>query len=184
MSDQAATETAALEEVKPKRKFDLKLIIIVVLVLALGSGGALFFLNRGASATKKKTSTKPKAADETAGADEEEETTTSQVSSVIVLEPFIVNLADKDEPRYIRINISLGLVTDNKDEGKEVLKDAVIVSQLRDSIVSVLSLKTAAELNSLEGKKSLRQELLKTIRKKVKKPRISEVYITDIIIQM
>ncbi len=181
MSDQAATGTAALEEVKPKKKFDLKLIIIAVLVLALGSGGAFFFLNRGASAAKKKPGTKPAAVDETA---EEEETQTSQISSVIVLEPFIVNLADKDEPRYVRINISLGLVTENKEEGKEILKDAVIVSQLRDSIVSVLSLKTAAELNSLEGKKSLRRELLKAIRKKVKKPRISEVYITDIIIQM
>jgi len=184
MPEQNEVEVVTLEEVT-KKKSKLPLIITAIAVLGLGGGGAFFFFNQGTAAkSKKKKVAKP--ADDESAPDESaaDEAPAAGVSAVISLEPFIANLADSAEPRYIRITLSLGINAESKDEGKEVAKDVVVISKLRDAILAVLISKNSGELLSEEGKKTLRQQLLEAVRARVKKPRISEVYITDLVIQM
>jgi len=190
MPEPNEVEAATLEEVpRKKKKSKLLLLVAALLVLGLGGGGAFFFYNQGTAAkAKKKKPAKKEDADPSAneqdgtqdGTDEPE----GNASSIIALEPFIANLADQNEARYIRITLSLGITAENKDEGKEAAKDVLVISKLRDAILAVLISKTSGELLSEDGKRKLRRQLLDAVRARVKKPRITEVYITDLVVQM
>lgn len=184
MSD--TPETTA--EAKPKKKGKLPLIIILVVLLAAGGGGYYFFVMRAASAkAAAKAKKAAKAADEEASADEEAEADKgnksdgANVKQVVELQPFIVNLADKENTRYLRMTVSLGMGGEGEEESKP---DTLMTTRARDAMIAVLTSKSSNDIISAEGKMKLREELLKAARKVVKEPRIEAIYITDFIIQM
>ena len=181
------------------KKSRLMLILVIVLVLGLGTGAFFYFQGSlfGAKAKGKKAQA---AADETASGDEtdsasdeasDESTDTkdaktkaqddSRVKQVIELQPFIVNLSDKEEARYLRITISLGVAGEGKAEEKP---DSLFTTRVRNALLSVMTSKTSAEVLSVEGKDSLRRELLKAAKAVSKEPKVYAIYITDFIVQL
>jgi flagellar protein FliL len=150
-----ATAAPAAEVAAPKGggKKKLMLIIAIVLVVLLIGGGAAVFL------LKKKA---PPAEGEE-GYDEEASPKTVEVAKpkpgtppvYLPMDPFTVNLADKDTDRFAQVGVTLE-VTDQKTA--DMIKG--YMPAIRSGVLVVLSHKTAAQMLSKEGKERLQQEVL------------------------
>ncbi len=101
------------------------------------------------------------------------------VKATLALEPFLVNLADTDEIRFVKTTFQLGLA---EDPGEEVKEPAV--AAMRDSIISLLSSKTAEQILTPEGKDKLREEIRSRVNAITPKAKVLEVYIVDFVVQL
>lgn len=101
------------------------------------------------------------------------------VKKIIELQPFVVNLADREDSRYLRMSVSVGV-----GESKEEKPDLILLTRMRNAMLAVLTTKTSEEILTPEGKSTLRRELLKAARAAVEEPHIEAIYITDFIVQM
>jgi flagellar FliL protein len=106
-----------------------------------------------------------------------------QVKAVLHLEPFVVNLADPEENRFLRVGIDLGL--ENPPAAKEGKggEGEVPTARLRDSILAVLSTWHSDALLAPEGKQKLKDELVRALRDRVPELGVREVYFTDFLVQ-
>jgi flagellar FliL protein len=128
-------------EVKPKKsRKGLVVGLVAALVLAAGGGGAWWFMGRGD-------------ADEAALA-EKEEARRAASRVFVTLEPFVVNLADRDSERYAQIGIVLEV--EGKDANQRVSEKMPAV---RNAILLLISSKQAQDLASREGKERLAAEV-------------------------
>ncbi|HKX32646.1 MAG TPA: flagellar basal body-associated FliL family protein [Blastocatellia bacterium] len=103
----------------------------------------------------------------------------SEVKQVIELQPYIVNLADKDAARYLRLTVSVGV-----GEGGEEKPSPVFITRVRNAMLAVLTTKSSDEVLTSEGKAQLRKELLKAARQASKEPEVQAIYITEFIVQL
>jgi flagellar protein FliL len=199
MSNTSA-ENSNSKETAPAKK-SKKMLIIIVAVLLLGGGGGYYFLRvRGADSGKakdKNAQKKNKAEDtnsDTANAEkggkdadagsnkkllEMSLPEDSDVKQVIELQPFIVNLADDNEPRYLRMTVSVGLA-----EAGEAKPDPLFTTKIRNAMLAVLTSKKSEQILTVEGKATLRKELLAAARAAVEEPEVHAIYITDFIVQL
>lgn len=169
------TATENGEDAKPK-KSKKKLIIILLALLLIGGGVGGFFYIRKTSAnntadTNKNTKAEEESAEESEGGEED-------VKQVVELQPFIVNLADADETRYLRLTLSVG-VGEIGEKPSEVF-----ITRVRNAILAVLTTKKSEEVLTIEGKAELRKEILEAAQEASEEPKVLAVYITDFIVQM
>ncbi len=106
-----------------------------------------------------------------------------QPVTFIKLESFTVNLQSNDrESRYLQVELSLKV-----NEGDVVKAIEAIKPEVRNQILLLLSSKKPGEINTLEGKKKLSEEIIESIRSKVDaddlKDDILDVLFTSFIIQ-
>src|SRR6185436_10292263 len=101
---------------------------------------------------------------------------------VVPLEAFVVNLADPDSARYLRIKVSL--MVDNKSKVQEIIENQALTLKLKDVILQTLSRKTSQELINEEGKKKLRAEIQEGIGPYFKEPKLTDVMFTEFVIQL
>ena len=149
-----ATAPAA-EAAAPKRGGSKKLIIIIaaVLVLVLVGGGAAVML------LKKK----PPAEDGEDGAETTEAPAKAKAHAksdhpptFVPLDPFTVNLADKDVDRFAQIGITLEV-----EDPKFAEQIKAYMPAIRSNVLMVLAHKTAAELLTREGKEKLAKDIMR-----------------------
>jgi flagellar FliL protein len=146
-------------EAAPKSK--KKLIIIIVaalLVLVLGGGGAAFFMMKshadaeaaaeegedGEHAEPAKKAKKP----------EPKKEEHKGPPTFVPLDPFVVNLADKDVERYAQVGINLQV--DDPKVGEEMKG---YMPAIRNAVLMILAHKTAEDILSTEGKQKLAEEI-------------------------
>jgi flagellar FliL protein len=99
------------------------------------------------------------------------------------LESFVVNLADSEENRFLRVGIDLGLENPlSAKEGKGG-EGEVPIARIRDCILVVLSTWTSDALLAPEGKKKLKDELIRALRERAPELGVKEVYFTDFLVQ-
>jgi flagellar protein FliL len=148
------------EEEKPK-KSKLKLIIIGVIVLFLGAGG--FF---GYSKYKK--------------SDEKDTVKEEQVSIIIPLRSFVVNLFDKKGigKRYLKISMEIEVA---KEEDK--LKIDNNIPQLRDTVLILLSSQTLKDINTMEGKLELKHAILLRMNQILGNETVRRIFFTEFVVQ-
>lgn len=169
---------------KSKKSKKMIFIIAGVVVLALSVGAGLYFtgiIGGGgdeAHAEASEDGVADKAASE-ASAEEEHATETIYHK----FKPaFVVNFEDKGKLRYLQIDLSVA--TKKPSIIDELIKHEPVI---RNNLVLLYSSKTAAELNSLEGKEKLRQqtreEIQKIMKENVGDPGIDEVYFTGFVVQ-
>jgi len=154
-----------------------KLIIIVGAVLALllaGGGGAAVFV------MKKRAAAAAAAAEEEGGgaakADAHEpklaKADLKNAPAFVPLDPFTVNLADREAERYAQVGITLELVD---AKASELLK--AYMPAIRNNILLVLAGKTAGQMMEHEGKLQLAGEIraaaLKPLGYEVKAPKVA-----------
>ncbi len=194
---------ASAEAPAEKKKGGKKIILIAVIaVLLLGGGGAGFYFWRvaGAEAAEpeaakkpdKKSSSKKDAED----SDPEKESDTKSkksglldnsipededVKKVVELPPFIVNLADTDQARYLRMTVSLGVAGEGGEKEKP---DQLFMTRVRNAMLAVLSEKSSDQILTVEGKTKLRKELLQAAKAASEEPEVVAIYITDFIVQL
>ena len=146
--------TAAAAPEAPKGGGKKKLIIIVVaalLVVLLGGGAAVFLLKKKAPAEGED------------GADDTHEPAPAKTEhkvgappTFVPLDPFTVNLADKEVDRFAQIGITLEVIDAHTADTIKAYLPAI-----RSNVLMVLSHKTSAELLSREGKEKLAKEIMR-----------------------
>jgi flagellar FliL protein len=107
----------------------------------------------------------------------------SPVKAVMHLESFVVNLADPEENRFLRVGIDLGL--ENAPAAKEGTggEGQVPIARIRDCILGVLSTWHSDALLAPEGKQKLKDELVHALQARVPELGVREVYFTDFLVQ-
>ncbi len=100
------------------------------------------------------------------------------IRSVYSLDTFIVNLADKGGRRFLRVTMDLEL----KDESLAGEIDKRL-SQIRDSILMIIPTKRFEDINSVEGKIALSDEIMTKLNSFLKDGSITNIYFVDFVIQ-
>jgi flagellar FliL protein len=152
MSDDAAAAPADAPPKKSKKK--LIIIVVAALVLAGGGGGGFFYMKQKAAA----------AAAAAAAAEEDEEAPVAKAAAhkdpkakptYVPLEPFVVNLADRESEKYAQIGITLQV-----DDAKVADDMKTYMPALRNGILMILAHKSSEELLQRDGKETLAQEIM------------------------
>jgi flagellar FliL protein len=155
----APAAPVAHADAAPAKGSKKKLIIIIiaaVLVLVLGGGGAAMLLLK-----KKPAEGEEDAGDGHSTAEAAEPAKTKAKNDpkhppiFLPLDPFTVNLADKESERYAQIGITLEI-----DDAKTADELKVYMPAIRNNILMVLAHKTAAEILTREGKEKLARSIL------------------------
>jgi flagellar protein FliL len=94
------------------------------------------------------------------------------------LDPFLVNLADTGKMRYLKVRISLESSENKPNEEYEKR-----LPQLRDIVLSSLSVKAQKDISDSEGKKKLREELTGKLNMQLTQFKVKTVYFTEFVIQ-
>src|SRR5207253_2912627 len=158
-----------------------KMLLIVVLALVSSAGGGVvtFVLINKTLGAQAKAGDK---ADLSKEAEQEKMAVLLEKSAVLPLEPFVVNLADADAARYLRIKISL--MVDNKAKAKEVTDNQALQLKVRDVILQSLTVKTSQDLISEDGKNKLRREIQDKVSMYFRDPKLVDVMFTEFVIQL
>ena len=154
----AAPAATAPTEAAPKGgKKKLIIIIAAVLVLVLGGGGAAFMMLKKKPAEGEEDAGdghgKPKAEAKAAHAEPAKlrpQYDPKHPPVFLPLDPFTVNLADRESERYAQIGLTLEIIDAKTGEDIKLYMPAI-----RNNILMVLSQKTAAQLSTREGKEKL-----------------------------
>ena len=155
----SAAPAAAPAEGEAPKKGPKKLIIIIaaaVLVLLLGGGGAAFFVmkkkNAEAAAAAEGEDTEEAAPKEAKKSEKHDEH--KKPPAFVPLDPFVVNLADKDAERYAQVGISLQV-----DDAHMAEEMKAYMPAIKDTIILILSHKSSQELLTLDGKQKMAEEI-------------------------
>ena len=162
-------EDDAKEEVPVQAGAGKKMILIIiagVLLLGGGGGAAWYFMGD--------TEEKPAEHDEHAKA----ETGHEEPGPVMELEPFLLNLADREELRFLKVSIKLEL-----DRPEEKTDYQNKIPAIRDSLLVLLSSKESQLLRTVNGKRRVREEIMTRVNGVMSKGKVANVYFTDFIIQ-
>lgn len=153
-----AEEVVAAEPVAPPKKGKKKLIIIAVaallVLLLVGGATAVVMKKRAAAAAAAAEDDNGEA--ELAAAEAKHKELLKHPPTFVPLEPFVVNLADKEADRFAQIGVTLEV-----DDPKfaEELKN--FMPAIRNGILMVMSHKTSQELLSHDGKIALAREIMR-----------------------
>lgn len=150
-------------------------IVLLILNMAVVAGvGVMLYLNRKKEAEKPTIDQVIQGEHDTQK--EENQKEEEFIGNVIPMETFIVNLAGSRGGKLAKVNMELEITT--KEVGEELDKRK---PQIRDIIIILLSSKTYEQVQSKEGKESLRDEIRDTVNPFLTKGRIKRVYFTDFI---
>jgi flagellar FliL protein len=163
-----ADEPTENTEEKPKKKKTLLFIIIGVVVLLAGGGGYFAYTKFMLPDPAITESEAEKAKKEAANA----------VGEMFELQPFVVNLADPQGKRYLKLKVSLEL------ESAEALPQAEKARpKMRDMVIMMLTSLTFEEVMTPEGKIRIRDELLERFNHVMRPSRVKNIYFTEFVIQ-
>lgn len=140
------------------------------LLLLGGGGGAAWFFMGGSHEEEKKSGN----SDEHAKADDH----AGEPGPVMELDPFLLNLADRDELRFLKVSIKLEL-----DRPEETTDYQAKVPAIRDALLVLLSSKESQLLRTVNGKRRIREEIMARVNTVMSKGKVANVYFTDFIIQ-
>ena len=156
------SDTTPAGAASPKKKSPLMIIVAVaVLTAAAAGGGAWFFLrNKGPAAVVERKLSE---------------------HGLVKMEPFVVNLADEGNQRFLRASIQL--VVEDAVEAKEFEEKPVLMMGARSAIVNTLTEQTSEHLASVEGKAELREALKEHVSAALKEIEVVDVLFSDFVIQ-
>ena len=150
------------QQPEPKKKSRMKWIIIgaaalIIIASGAGAGYYFFFSKKDVKATSAQQPV---------------------VVTIWPMEAFIINIADTNGERYLKVVIQLEVSDPTVVPELEQLKP-----RLRDSILDLLTPKTYKELMDLAGKQRLREDIAGRVNNILTKGKVTKVYITDFVVQ-
>lgn len=191
--EQAPAEGEVEEGGGGKKKMMIIIGGAVALVLVLGVA-AFMLLGKGDKKTKKEgeTATTEAAGGHGAAAPAEgghgaapaagghggAAATSGAATNIYALDPFIVNIYDGQELRYLKVKVELEMVSaaiKPEIEGR--------LAPIRDAVLVLLSAKTLQDVQDVQGKNNLKDEILGAINKHIPPGKIAKVYFTDFVVQ-
>lgn len=96
--------------------------------------------------------------------------------AVYKMEPFLVNLADPGQLRYLKVTFHVE-THQNREEFEKRLP------QSRDSVLTVLASKNSRDLMTSEGKNALREEIKEKMNHLLTETKVRNIYFTEFVIQ-
>ena len=161
----------------------MKMVIIIVarvLVLGLGGAFAMFKMMGGPSGEKahgesggEKQAAHGEAEDKGGG-----HGAVADASAIADLDPFIVNLADTPEIRYLKVTLKV-----EADSSNTVEQIKARTPQIRDAILVLLTGLDSATARSPQGKHKLREDITDRINGLLPKKSVKSTYFTEFVIQ-
>jgi flagellar FliL protein len=148
-----ATVVDAAPPAKGGKKKLIILIVSALLLLAALGGGALFVLKKRAAAQAEAEGGETSA--EAAAEPGKPKRDPKAIPVFAALEPFTVNLADREADRYAQIGISLEL-----HDAKAGERIKLFMPAIRNNILMVLAHKRSTDLLDRAGKEKLAAEVL------------------------
>jgi flagellar FliL protein len=94
------------------------------------------------------------------------------------MDAFVVNIAETNGERYLKIVIQLEVSDPGVGPELEQLKP-----RIRDSILDLLTPKTYKDLMDMAGKQRLREDIAGRINNILQRGKVTKVYFTDFVIQ-
>lgn len=156
-------ESQEAQVAEPRKKSKMKFVIIiaaaVVVLLAAGVSGWYFF----SKSPSDKHEIKEKK---------------SAVIAVWPMEAFIVNVADTNGDRYLKLVVQLEVTDQGTITELEQLKP-----RLRDSILDLLTSKPYKDLIDPSGKQRLREDIAGRVNNALTKGKVTKVYFTEFVMQ-
>ena len=149
------------------------LLLVLLALLVVGVGGAGFYFMSGGEPEGK-----GRFSDAHMEAEAEHEPDTGFIGPVIDLEPFVLNLADRDQLRYLKVAIKLQL-----DRPQEETDFTIKLPAIRDALLVLLTSKESRSLRTVDGKMLVRDEIGGRVNTIMKKGKIQQVFFTEFIIQ-
>ena len=181
MADAADAKDADGKEAPLPGGIPIKLVMIIgVGALVLGLGGAFVAFKMMSHPAPEPAASTPAHEAPAAGHAEAPKATPASAGpgTIFDLEPFIVNLADTPETRYLKLTVKLELENDSVKE--EVTKRT---PQVRDAILILLTSKDSVTVRSTQGKFQLRDELTSRVNAVLPKAGVRSAYFTDFVVQ-
>ena len=146
------------------------LVVAVLLVLMIGLAAGFFMM--WSKISNMNTQANVVASTET------DQGQTVALGTLFPLETFIVNLADPERRRYLRVTMDLELVA---PADADKLNDRL--PQVRDSVLMILPSKRFEDIASMEGKTALRSEVINKLNSLFAKSVVSNIYFTEFVVQ-
>jgi flagellar protein FliL len=185
--EKAPTEEVALDGEAPKKskKKMIMIIIIIMLVAALGAGGFFGYkwwmgkkvAGGSDNATAQETKSEHGAETKSSGHGDNA-TAVAGAGEIVSIPPLLVNLADPQGRRYLKIALDVELK--DKAAADELNKN---MPKVKDALLLLLSSKTYEDLSTLEDKIMLKKEIVERLSLVLGEQKVLRVYITEIVIQ-
>ena len=102
--------------------------------------------------------------------------------ATLTLEPFLVNLADKDTSRYLKINIQI--LVPNKEVSEKITTAGIHIPKIRDAILGILTTKVADDVITNEGKQKLKKEIIQKLYEFLPDKPAGDVFFTEFVVQL
>jgi flagellar FliL protein len=186
-AEKAPTEEVALDGEAPKKskKKMILIIIIILLVAALGAGGFFGYKwwmgkkvpGGSDNATEQETKTEHGGEAKSSGHGDNA-TAVAGAGEIVSIPPLLVNLADPQGRRYLKIALDVELK--DKAAADELNKN---MPKVKDALLLLLSSKTYEVLSTLEDKIMLKKEIVERLSLVLGEQKVLRVYITEIVIQ-
>lgn len=99
-------------------------------------------------------------------------------ANIFPLEPFIVNIYDGQELRYLKVKVEMEMAS-------PAVKTDIDsrLAPIRDAILVLLSSKTMQDVQDVQGKNQMKEEILAAVNKHIPPGKIAKIYFTDFVVQ-
>ncbi len=176
MSSDAHGKTEAAGAAGGKSANIGKLLVPVLAVVNLITvGGGAFLAYKGTLGYKPQTLREPAAIEELKG---DRKKDSGVVESVMyTMPPFTVNLAGTPS-RMIRVEMTFSML--DKDGFEEIVRNSPIA---RDEIVRILNGKTFDDVETIQGKLFLKDQIAVSLNQTLKSGVIKDIYFNDFVVQ-
>jgi len=167
--DQSAQEKP---QAQPNSKKKLLIIIgAVVIAIAVGAGATFFMLHGSSKEAGSKEGKSEKS-------EKSEKGEKGEALNICTLDPFIVNIYDGQELRYLKLKLEIEL---SSAEVKNEL--TARQAELRDAVLTILTTKTMQDIQFLQGKNQLKQEIMTAVTKMLSPGKVKQIFFTDFVVQ-
>ena len=144
------------------------IIAAVAVVLLAAMGGGFYIILDKISTIEKGTVAEAS----------EEEVDKGEPKPIYSLATLIVNLADEDGRRYLRTSLDVEL-TKTGDE----LKMEERIAQIKDTAIGVMSTRRFEDINSLSGKKTLKEDIVAGLNDVLQESIVTNIYFSEFVVQ-
>ena len=155
------------------------LIGLIVGILVIQIGVAIFVV--------KITAPKDDATEELEDGKKNEEKIVSLKNEIVAPETFdiVVNIAETDGSRFLKINIAVAYDGDNKENKNLTANYVSLVTKIKSKLVEYLSSLTIEDVTARNAQKNIRGDILRECNKVIPDGQgsLSNVYINEFIIQ-
>lgn len=151
------------------------IILGAVVFMMMGKGGKK---EAGKEGAETKTEAKAEGGGHGAAAPKEGGGAAGATTNIFPLEPFIVNIYDGQELRYLKVKVEMEMAS----PAVKPELDARI-APIRDAILVLLSSKTMQDIQDIQGKNQLKDEIMVAVNKNIPPGKIAKIYFTDFVVQ-